>query len=51
MMNNSDIVGSLKIEVHGESKHVVAKAKEILKGTLTFVVVELDFSDNLEAYT
>lgn len=49
MIDNQEIVGSLKIEVHGEGKHVVSKANEILKGTLSFVVVEIENSDHIES--
>jgi Co/Zn/Cd efflux system component len=51
MLNNLDMVGSLTIEVHGDGKHIVGRAKDILKGTLTFVTVELEYSDILENYT
>lgn len=51
MLNNQEIVGSLKIEVHGEGKNVAAKAEEILNGVLSFVVIEVENSDNIESYT
>lgn len=51
MVNNQDIVGSLKIEVHGEAKNVVNKVKAVLKDSLKFVVIETENSDGNENYS
>ena len=51
LMNNQEMVGSLKIEVHGDGKNVVPKAKEILKGILSHVAIEIEDSDVASNYT
>jgi Co/Zn/Cd efflux system component len=45
MINSSDVIGSFKVEVHGEGKNVVSRTQEIMKGTTTSLVVEIEKSD------
>ena len=51
MINNNDIAASLKIEVHGDEKLIVAKAKEILKNAFAYNAIEIDKNDSHENYT
>ena len=45
MINANEVVGSIKVEVHGEAKGVVAKTQEIMKGSTTCLIVEVHKSD------
>ena len=49
MINSSEVIGSIKIEVHGEGKGVVAKTQEIMKSTTSVFIVEIENSDKVEA--
>lgn len=49
MLNNSDVVGSVKIEVHGDGKGIVGKTQEIMKGTTSVFIVEVENSDKVNS--
>ena len=45
MINANEVVGSIKVEVHGEGKGVVARTQDIMKGTTSCLIVEVHKSD------